>query len=327
MSSFSKPAIDIEQQLELLKQRGLLIHDETRALCFLQAVSFFRLTPYMRPFQSSYDAGHHFRPGTGFRELARLYDFDRRLRLLVMDAIERVEVASRAVISNHMGPQYGAHWYLDPHLFKQSYRHETLLSAIQRKQYEALRAYTRECERIDALSLPDERKAQLKLSRTKESYARHYQHTYDDPELMPGWAALEELTLGELSHLFAGLKRDADKKSIAHRLGLPAPLLQSWLHCLTVIRNICAHHARLWNREPGIKPELPRTTSFLWPRAIGLHGRLYTVLSILNHFMRQVSPHTSWDRRLAELLNEFPEISQPAMGFPPDWRADPFWHQ
>lgn len=327
MSAFSKPAIDIAQQLELLKQRGLQIHDEPRALCFLQAVSFFRLTPYMRPFQSPDDSKHRFRPGTGFRELARLYDFDRRLRLLVMDAIERVEVATRAVISNHMGPKYGAHWYLDVHLFKQSYRHEALLAAIQRKQDEAQRTYARECERIDALSLPAQRKAQLKLSRTKESYARHYQLTYEKPKLMPGWAALEEVTLGELSHLFAGLNRDADKKAIARRLSLPAPLLQSWLHCLTVTRNICAHHARLWNREPGIKPELPKTATVLWPQAIGMHGRLYTVLSILNHLMRQVSPHTSWDRRLGELLSQFSEISQPAMGSPPDWQADPFWHQ
>ena len=96
MESFTKPAIDVEEQLQLLKSRGLKILDESRARCFLQAVSFFRLTPYMRPFQQPDDPQHHFRPGAGFRDLSRLYDFDRRLRLLVMDAIERVEVAARA---------------------------------------------------------------------------------------------------------------------------------------------------------------------------------------------------------------------------------------
>ena len=101
---FHKPAITVAEQLALLKARGLLIQDEARAALFLEAVSFFRLTPYMRPFQIVDNAAHAFLAGTGFRQISRLYDFDRRLRLLVMDAIERVEVASRASISNHMGP-------------------------------------------------------------------------------------------------------------------------------------------------------------------------------------------------------------------------------
>lgn len=94
MKPFQKPAIDIPAQLALLKQRGLSIQDEAKAHCFLEAVSFFRLTPYMRPFQIPEDADHAFKAGTRLRDLTRLYDFDRRLRLLVIDAIERIEVHS-----------------------------------------------------------------------------------------------------------------------------------------------------------------------------------------------------------------------------------------
>lgn len=328
MKPFSKPAIDIPAQLALLKQRGLIIQDEGKAHCFLEAVSFFRLTPYMRPFQLSEDADHGFKPDTRLQALTRLYDFDRRLRLLVMDAIERIEVAIRAVISNHMGPQYGSHWYLEARFFQRGYRHQALLDSIRSKQDKALQDHLRECQRIDASQAPDARKEQLKSLRAKESYARHYALTYNAPDLMPAWAAMEEITLGDLSHLYKGLARDADKKAIAKRLKLPAPLLQSWLHTLTTIRNICAHHARLWNRELGIRPELPKTVNFLWPQHLqqqGQHARLFTVLSILNLLMRQVSPHTSWDRRLHELLNEFAEINLQAMGFPPDWQNDPFW--
>ncbi|KHL69315.1 DNA-binding protein [Pseudomonas flexibilis] len=328
MKPFGKPAIDIPAQLELLKHRGLIIQDEDRARCFLEAVSFFRLTPYMRPFQQTDDADHRFKPSTRLHALTRLYDFDRRLRLLVMDAIERIEVAARAVISNHMGPKYGAHWYLQPRNFQRDYRHQALLDSIRAKQEKALQDYQRECSRIDASLASEDRKSQLKSLRAKESYARHYALTYNDPDLMPGWAAMEEITLGELSHLFKGLARDADKKAIARRLNLPGPLLQSWLHTLTTIRNICAHHARLWNRELGIRPELPKTVNFPWPQHLqkpGQHARLFTVLCILNLLMRQVSPHTSWDRRLRELLSEFTEINLPAMGFPLDWQNDPFW--
>lgn len=328
MKPFNKPAIDIPAQLALLKQRGLTIQDDGKAHCFLEAVSFFRLTPYMRPFQLSDDAEHGFRAGTRLHALTRLYDFDRRLRLLVIDAIERIEVAVRAAISNHMGPKHGAHWYLDDRLFQREYRHQTLLDSIQAKQEKARKDHARECQRIEGSQASNPRKMQLKKMRAKESYARHYALTYDAPALMPAWAAMEEITLGELSHLFKGLARDADKKAIARRIALPGPLLQSWLHTLTTIRNICAHHARLWNRELGIRPELPKTVNFLWPLHLqqpGQHARMFTVLCILNLLMRQVSPHTSWDRRLHELLGEFAEINLTAMGFPHDWQHDPFW--
>lgn len=327
MRIFDKPAIDIDQQIALLKVRGLHFQDEARARHFLEAVSFFRLTPYMRPFQLLDDPQHGFRPGTGFRSLTRLYDFDRRLRLLVMDAIERVEVAARAAISNHMGPSRGAHWYLQADCFQRRYDHQRLLGTVRDKQQRELRDHTRDCQRIDRLQ-DEQRKALLKQQRSRESYARFYPLNYQLPELMPGWAMMEELTLGDLSHLYAGLAQDADRKAIARRLALVAPLLESWLHTLTTVRNICAHHARLWNRELGIRPELPRKASFPWPEQLkrpGTHNRVFPVLCILNHLMRRVSPNTSWDTRLHDLLADFPEVDLRAMGFPSDWQQDPFW--
>lgn len=328
MKSFQKPAIGIPAQLALLKQRGLSIQDEAKAHSFLEAVSFFRLTPYMRPFQEPDDANHAFRAGSRLRDLTRLYDFDRRLRLLVMDAIERIEVAARAAISNHMGPAHGAHWYLSRQLFHESYRHQELLESIGSKQNRARLDHHRECRRIETSNASPARKQQLMKLRAKESYARHYALTYDIPDLMPAWAAMEEITFGDLSHLFKGLARDADRKAISRLLDLPAPLLQSWLHTLTTLRNICAHHARLWNRELGIRPELPKKITFPWPEFLqrpGQHARIFTVMCILSLLMRRVSPHTSWDRRLHELLSKFPETDLRAMGFPLNWQQDPFW--
>jgi abortive infection bacteriophage resistance protein len=328
MRSFSKPAIDVPAQLGLLKRRGLIIHNEARAEHFLQSVSFFRLSPYMRPFQQPDAIDHLFREGSQFRQLTRLYDFDRRLRLLTMDAIERVEIASRSVISNHMGPAHGSHWYLNPGLFHLKFDHQRLLATLSMKQASATRDYQRECERIDRSHASDARKDLLKRQRAKESYARHYSVTYVQPALMPGWAMLEELTLGDLSHLYKGLAKDADKKAISRRLLLPAPLMQSWLHTLTTVRNICAHHSRMWNRELGIRPELPKKTSFPWPQYLlqpGTHSRMFSTLCILNHLMGQVSPHTRWGHSLHLLIDEFPDVRIEAMGFPQDWYLDPFW--
>ena len=297
MSQFAKPAISPEDQLQLLIDRGLTIQDQDRALSFIKAVSFFRLSPYMRPFQQA-DDNHTFHGSAGFKQLSELYDFDRRLRLLVMDAIERAEVAVRAHLSNHMGVKYGTHWYLDKNSFRHDYRHRELIDSIEGKQ---------------------------------ESYARHYQMTYTEPALMPNWAMVEELTLGQLSHMYKGLKRDNDKKAIARELGLVAPLLESWLHTLTAVRNMCAHHSRLWNRELGIKPASPRNAQFNWPNYLKssgqepMHTRISVVLSILQHFMNECAPHASWQHRLIELFDEFPQIALRSMGLPENWRNDPFW--
>lgn len=326
---FTKPAITVPEQLALLQARGLQIRDQSRASLFLEAVSYFRLTPYMRPFEVPNDPDHAFRPGAQLSQLTQLYDFDRRLRLLVMDAVERIEVAVRTVLSNHMGPTYGSHWYLDSALFQSRYNHVRLLTTIEDKQRQALTDYAREAQRIERSMRADEnRKADLKRRRAQESYPRHYALTYDLPALMPGWAMLEELTLGDLSHLYKGLAKDSDRKAIAQCFDVPAPLLVSWLHTLTAVRNICAHHARLWNRELGIKPEQPKQPHFHWPRYLqrsSQHTRIAVVLAVLHHLMQQVSPHTRWHQRLADLLSEFPEISKHAMGLPDDWPADAFW--
>ena len=326
---FNKPAISVDDQLDLLKQRGLSIKDKERAAYFLNSVSFFRLTAYMRPFQIAHDKTHSFKPGISFLHLSQLYDFDRRLRLLVIDALERVEVAIRATISNHMGPKYGPHWYLDRSLFKSSYDHSRLLSTISDIQRKSIDDYQREVSRIERLSGSDDDKKNLLIKkRAQERYARHYALTYDDPDLMPGWAMVEELTLGELSHLYKGIALDQDRKAIAKKLALAAPLLESWLHTLTFIRNLCAHHSRLWNRELGIKPEKPRKKGFSWPvylQNADQQPRVAVVFSILHHFMQKVSPHSQWHLSLKELITDSRDIPIISMGLPNDWFNDPFW--
>lgn len=330
MAVFTKLAISPLEQISLLKQRGLILIDEEQALSVLKAVSFFRLTPYMRPFQVL-GHEHQFKPNVAFEQIIRLYSFDRRLRLLVIDAIERIEVAVRAHIGNELCPQYGTHWYLDKRYFKNSYQHERLIQTIRDKQKIALEDYHHDCYRIDQLSLADlEHKNHLKSQRKKENYARHYTLTYEQPDLMPAWAMLEELSLGDLSRLYRGLARDKDKKKIAGGLRLYPPLLESWLHTITVIRNICAHHSRLWNRELSITPVNPIKEDLIWPVYLNKHQqhtRLSSVLSMLHHIMKVIHPKTAWGKQLFALFDEFPELPVKDMGLPSNWRDDNFWEE
>lgn len=146
---------------------------------------------------------------------------------------------------------------------------------------------------------------------------------------MPGWAMLEELTFGSLSRLFSGLAKHKDQKHISFEFVLHVPLMGSWLHTLTMIRNICAHHGRLWNRELGVQPVMPKNKGIKWPDYLqrqAKHTRVAVALAIIHYFMQQISPQTQWLKELEELLEEYPSIHKESMGLTENWNEDPFWN-
>lgn len=332
MRTFTKPPLTVPQQIELLKQRGLTILDEVRAERFLEVVTLFRLSPYMRPFQQATDSEHAFLPNTSLSQVIDVYCFDRELRNLVMDAIERFEVAVRAATNNHMScSAENAHWYLDSNWFSRRYDHSRLLSDLRSKMDDERRKYTRDSNHISRSRVDESLKDQRIEQRRRDNYFRYYGDTYDTPDLPPSWAMLEELSLGSLSRLYEGIAKDRDRKQIARRFGLPQDVLRSWLHTLTFVRNFCAHHARLWNRELSVPPQLPKNNQWDMPR--NQHGqpspdrRLYIVFMMLTHLMRHVSPDSRWVTRLQDLLDRYPQLSRVAMGFPAQWQDLAFWQQ
>ena len=256
---FSKPALTPPQQLERLTEHGLQVRDGNRALRLLEVTSYFRLIPYMRPFQRMDIGGRRFQPGARLDQIYTLYQFDSRLRQLAMAALERVEVAVRAAISNHMAPNYGTHWYLARERFNGHYNHDGLLSSLRTQLDKERRKFSRERRQIENSSASLERQSQNIEHRKRDNYIRFYAETYTEPPLPPSWAMAEELSLGGISHLFSGLARDRDRKQIARCFAVPQLVLASWLHTLTFIRNICAHHARLWNRELAVPPRWARS--------------------------------------------------------------------
>ncbi|WVV48216.1 Abi family protein [Pseudomonas sp. NA13] len=147
MRPFDKPALSVEQQLELLKQRGLHIANDDRAMRFLEVVTLFRLSPYMRPFQEP-DPEHTFKPGSTLKAIVDIYRFDGSLRRITMDAIERVEVAIRATISNHMCPKYGPDWIADASVFSSSYSHPDLLRPMREQMNKERSKLRRDIDRI-----------------------------------------------------------------------------------------------------------------------------------------------------------------------------------
>jgi len=338
MTTFNKPAVTVDEHLALLQGRGLFISDTHQASLFLETVSFFRLSIYMRPFQIVGNENHSFKAGTDFNQILDLYAFDRELRLLVMDAIETVEVALRASLNNHMSctyqidsdPHSGSHWYLHRNLFKKNYNHSKLISDLETKQQNEAVHLDREKRKINASKATTQTKQQRIAQRSKDNYPRFYQHNYQTPALMPGWAMTEELSLGNLSYMYKGLKRDSDRKAIARRFNVHHEVLASWLHTLTFVRNCCAHHSRLWNRELSVQPKILQGEDWqfrkLMPDSqIQPNRRIYIVLILLAHLIRQVSRHSQWPQNIRALIRMYPNVHLAPMGFTCDWKSHIFW--
>jgi len=131
---FAKPAISIEDQIALLRRRGMMLADEDKAYHYLAHISYYRLRAYWLPFEISAPPDEHrFRPGTRFEDVLAVYVFDRRLRLLVLDAVERVEVAIRAGWAHRMAMEYGPHGYLDQHHYSHIARHAKAIAELSKE--------------------------------------------------------------------------------------------------------------------------------------------------------------------------------------------------
>lgn len=294
---YSKPPLTFEAQAELLLSRGLQA-DKDVLISRLHAVNYYRLSAYLYPFrQQSSDA---FRANTTLDLVWNCYTFDRQLRILVMDAIERVEVAVRTQIAYHFAHLHGAFGYLDQALFPK----------LDVGRYERWLDYMKD-----------------EIDRSRETFIKHFQAKYGDcHDLPPLWMLCEVMSFGKMLTLFNGVDDDI-RRLIAREYGIEDRILKSWLGALNVIRNICAHHGRLWNRELGYKPLIPKIQKYpQWHDPVGTpKHRIFAILTILKYLLKKIAPTSQWDCRFRDLLSRYPEIPLRAMGFPQQWGTHAIW--
>ncbi len=293
--NYSKPVLTIAQQIDLLESRGLIVPDRDNARHYLQFINYYRLSGYTISFEQVIEGrrNHQFKTGTTFNNILELYNFDRHLRMLVMDAIERIEVAIRAQICLQMTVTYNdSHWHLKRELFKPEFNYD---------------AFTKKCTEEQRNS--------------KERFVLHYKNTYDIPELVPSWMTTELLPIGTWSTVYKNLANRSDKKRISDVLKLSPIDLESWLHALTYIRNLCAHHSRLWNRHFTIRPkQISPSMKYLTPNTT-----FAAQAAMMHALLKIISPDSKWTDRLLELLNNHSFINPIRMGFTSNWQDDIFW--
>ena len=296
--SYTKPALSYVHQIALLQKRGIVVVDSAAAQDVLSRVNFYRLSAYCHPFLLPTTSGlpSAYVPGTTFESVVALYEFDRKLRLLVLDALERVEVAIRTAVTYHLGMAKGPFAHEQPGTFHKGFDHSKWLGHLHQE-----------------------------TGRSSDAFVSHYQQKYLGFPSMPIWMMTEVMSLGSLSRMYAGMEPQ-DKKIIAQPLNIHHARLQNWLHVLTYVRNVCAHHSRLWNRTLAIRPTGMKEREWKPPLLPNLE-RVFCVLLMLRYLLQQIGNGTAWRDECNAILQPIANTSAQcqAMGMSFGWANHPIW--
>jgi len=302
MRTYDKPPLTFDQQLNKLKQRGMAVADNADALHWLATVSYYRLSGYWYPMRQISPVGgellDNFRPNTTFSHVIELYEFDRELRSLALDAIERIEISIRTQMTYHFGHAHGAFGHTDNNNFHPRFDHQKWLCSIESE-----------------------------ADRSRDQFIQHYRVTYRGFPRLPIWMATEVMSLGSLSFWYKGMVA-ADKRNVSGFYQLHPKRLQNWLHVITYVRNVCAHHSRLWNRDLAISPGQIRETNWR-PPITPRNDRMFYVLLMLRHLLKVINRIDDWHTKVNELVTPIATVEgyRKAMGMPVEWKTHPLWRQ
>ena len=292
---FSKPALTYEQQLKQLIDRGLDVEDQQRAIHLLESISYYRLSGYWYPLLDD-KVNHIFKNEAKFDNAFDMYSFDRALRVLIIRELEKIEISIRAKMIYILSHEYSPFWYSEGHLYTNEQKHSGTLEKLSNE-----------------------------YQRSKEEFIIEFRKKYNDP-FPPSWIMLEISSFGSLSNLYSNLINQAPKNIVANYFGLAPKVLESWMHSIVYIRNICAHHSRLWNKSLHISPVIPRRTRKTWLKNQEVeNNRVYYILSILLYLLQTINPQNTFAKRLKALSEKYQNIDLHAMGFPINWEEEPLW--
>jgi len=304
---YTKPALTFVDQLQQLKNRGLTIEDDNKCLFLLETISYYRLSGYWYPMLEHPKHTHKFKQSSSFNAAFNLYCFDRELRKLINAELEKIEVAIRAKMIYILSHSYGAFWFRDNTLFSNQYNFNK----------------TRE-------------KLEIEFERSEEEFIIAFKNKYTD-SLPPCWIMFEISSFGNLSSLYKNLKKSIpEKRAVANHFGLDRGTFESWMHSIVYIRNLCAHHSRLWNRELRVTAILPNNPRNQWLNntaktnsvtglVTSINKRIYCTLSIIIYLLNVINPNHNFKSKFKALLHKYPDVDPAAMGFTSTWGQEPLW--
>jgi abortive infection bacteriophage resistance protein len=298
---YNKPAITIQDQIQQLQQRGLIVNDIPSVEHYLNTVGYYRLSGYWWPMLAD-KITRVFKTNSTFENVIAIYNFDKDLRLFLFDVIENIEIALRNKLIHHPSLELSPWWFEDTGNFKNITNHTEVLYSIDRE-----------------------------LQQTKEVFIKEHRKKYHtDTRRPPAWKTLEVVSLGNISKLYGNLKNTVKAKNIiAQEFGIVNhTFFPSWLQAISQIRNMCAHHCRLWNRNLPGSPKLMTKPPYSWLNNVPPSSEfcmLYIHLCCMKYLLNVIKPQNDMTDRLINLLVSFQNIDPKALGLKTDWQKEPLW--
>ncbi|WP_286764276.1 MULTISPECIES: Abi family protein [Rhodopirellula] len=294
---YDKPWCSLENQLQKIRDRGIVVHDEDAAIRYLRHLNYYRFSGYCLAFETE---RHVYPDGTTFEQIIQAYEFDLDLRDLLTEALETIEVDLRTSFAYHFGEKYGAFGHVEEHNFFHTFDHDDWIGRLREE-----------------------------ATRSSELFVTHFQKTYAEYPDLPVWMVTEVASFGGLSRMYSGMKR-SDQKTIAQQYRLQPDVVGTWMHHFVYVRNLCAHHARLWDRQWSIRPAILRSKEWQ-PKTLPDNSRLFVTLLVIKYMLKRmpaVSPFmVRWSKRVEEHLDNPPSVAKPLlpMGLTYNWKQHPVW--
>lgn len=302
---FSKKPITIQQQIAQLQKRGLEISNVPLAEKYLANISYYRLGEYWYVMQADKEQ-HIFKPNSKFTDVVALYNFDAELRLLLFDVIEKIEISLRTKLIYNLSHEIDPWWFQNKKCFINYQYFKESLESIQKE---------------------------VKRSQRKDVTLKKHFKKYTNKKLPPAWKTVEHTSIGNLSKMYRNLNNNLKSKdSIAQEFGaVNHTYLPSWLQSIAQIRNFCAHHSRLWNRNlPGTVKLLPKPPN-PWITDIDNvpkqheFSKLYVHMCLMKYLLNTIQPNNQFTTRLNDLFVKYPNVDPNALGMKPNWQKEPLW--
>lgn len=275
----------------------MLMEDEHKVENYLMNIGYHRLSAYIYPFYKIPKYELALKEETTFEQVLTLYRFDKKLRILLFNEIEKIEVAIRSVLANigcqELGDRY---WITKPEHFANADKFKQTLAVIEKE-----------------------------LASSKEDYIEDFRRNYVE-NYPPAWMITEVLSFGNLNYIYSNIANNRLMKHIADYFGLKPQVFTSWLTVLANLRNMCCHHARVWNRDFMLNPAEPRKVSNAWIDTSKIDKkRIFYRLCIIRYLLASVSPNNSFNEKISDLLESFPSVDIVAMGFYKNWKNEKLW--
>ena len=295
LTTFSKTANSPVDLLTKLQRQGLVVTDHQTALHYLQYVGGYRLKGYW--YHLVNPANNQFPAGFSFDNIAARCEFDRELRSATIEAIDRLEVAIRSSIANYLSLKHGPHWFLDARIFKPStdWGLGQLLQKIE---------------------------SEVKRDTKKKRFVEHYFSRHDDPYLPPSWSICECVSFGLWSRTYEILRDPNDKKAISMKFAIDQPdVFRSWIHALTVLRNVVAHHGQLLKSKLGVAPCNYTNKGITFAS----NKHFFAVATVIQYLLKETNLPHRWADDLKLIFAKYPTVSIAEIGFPATWETAAGW--